>query len=239
MTATMMRRLLLVAAAFIFCRQAVAQDSFSLDDYKSLKFYGIDFAPAQVVGAEEGASEFIEAFGGINSLFLSEPEKYIDPLAEHLKIRISDVKIEYALKSIETIDGVELKVAKAPARPFTEEELSYTLLDLDIEPSDGLGLVVTAGELNKETGYGTYYYVFFDNKTMEVLDVWPMQGKGSGAGVRSFWTRSFSRTIAEINPTKFYQAKKRVKEGVTEGAAAVKDAFGRGVDKVKNGIRKN
>ena len=51
-----MRRLLLVAAAFIFCRQAVAQDSFSLDDYKSLKFYGIDFAPAQVVGAEEGAS---------------------------------------------------------------------------------------------------------------------------------------------------------------------------------------
>ena len=130
-------------------------------------------------------------------------------------------------------------MAKAPARPFTEEELSYTLLDLDIEPSDGLGLVVTAGELNKETGYGTYYYVFFDNKTMEVLDVWPMQGKGSGAGVRSFWTRSFSRTIAEINPTKFYQAKKKVKEGVTEGAAAVKDAFGRGVDKVKDGIRKN
>ena len=30
-------------------------------------------------------------------------------------------------------------------------------------------------------------------------------------------------TIAEINPTKFYQSKKKIKEGVSEGFEAVKE----------------
>ena len=216
--------LLTAAIAGAFCINATAQESFSLDDCKSLKFYGIDFAPVKVVGAEESSAEFIQAFSEINNLFLSEPDKYIDPLAARLKVKIESVDIDYVQRIIELIDASELKANKTP-KPFTAEELTYELQDLDIEASEGVALVIVACELNKGTDYGTFYYVFFDNNTMEVLDVLPLKGKSGGIGLRNYWARSFFRTIAEINPTRFYQAKKKVKEGVTEGAAAVKDVF--------------
>ncbi|MGM9743433.1 MAG: hypothetical protein ACI3ZC_10275 [Candidatus Cryptobacteroides sp.] len=216
--------LLTAAIAGAFCFEAAAQESFSLDNCKSLKFYGIDFAPVKVIGAEESSAEFIQAFSGINNLFLSEPDKYIDPLADRLKVKIESVDIDYVQKSIEMMDASDLKANKTP-KPFTAEDLTYELQDLDIEASEGVALVIVAGELNKGTDYGTFYYVFFDNSTMEVLDVLPLKGKSGGIGLRNYWARSFFRTIAEINPTRFYQAKKKVKEGVTEGAAAVKDVF--------------
>ncbi|MGM9738271.1 MAG: hypothetical protein ACI3ZT_07675 [Candidatus Cryptobacteroides sp.] len=220
-----MKRILMMAAlaaGFSIC--ASAQEAKSLDSYKSVRFYGIDFAPVQVVLADETAGEFIEAFSGINELFLSEADKYVEPLATRLKMKIDYVNIDYALKSVETIDATELKTNKVPG-PLSEEDLVYELQDLDIEPADGLGLFIAAGELNKATEYGTFYYVFFDNKTMEVLDVWPLKGKSGGMGLRNYWARAFYRTIAEINPTKFYQAKKKVKEGISDGAQAVKEKF--------------
>ena len=94
---------------------------------------------------------------------------------------------------------------------------------LEYPEGDGLGLVVIAGELNKGTKMGTYYYVFFDCATGDIVSCMPFKGQASGFGLRNYWANSFYRTIAEINPTKFYNSKKKIKEGVTEGFQAVKE----------------
>ena len=77
--------------------------------------------------------------------------------------------------------------------------------------------------MNKGTKMGTYYYVFFDCATGDIVSCMPFKGQASGFGLRNYWANSFYRTIAEINPTKFYNSKKKIKEGVTEGFQAVKE----------------
>ena len=65
----------------------------------------------------------------------------------------------------------------------------------------------------------------FDQKDMSILDSWALKGKSGGIGLRNYWARSFYRTIAEINPSRFYQAKKKVKDGLNKGVEAVKSGF--------------
>ena len=194
----------------------------SLSDYNAVRFYGIDFAPVKVVAAEETAGEFIAAFSEINRLLITEEDKYVAPLAARISKKIDYVNIDYVLKNVGNIDADELKINHT-ADPLTRQDLEFELQELDVKPADGLGLVVMAGELNKGTDYGTFYYVFFDNQTMNIIDIMPFKGKSGGMGLRNYWARSFYRTIAEINPSKFYSSKKKIKEGVTEGFQAVKE----------------
>ena len=71
-----MRKILFAAVAlFAGSFMSMAQEVKTLDDYSEVRFYGIDFAPVKVVGANETVSEFIDAFGKINNLFLTEPDK--------------------------------------------------------------------------------------------------------------------------------------------------------------------
>lgn len=212
----------LAVMAGIACVMVNAQETKSLSDYDAVRFYGIDFAPVKVVAAEETAGEFIAAFSEINRLLITEEDKYVAPLAARISKKIDYVNIDYALKNVGNIDADELKINHT-ADPLTRQDLEFELQELDIKPADGLGLVVMAGELNKGTDYGTFYYVFFDNQTMNIIDIMPFKGKSGGMGLRNYWARSFYRTIAEINPSKFYSSKKKIKEGVTEGFQAVKE----------------
>ena len=212
----------LAVMAGIACVMVNAQETKSLSDYDAVRFYGIDFAPVKVVAAEETAGEFIAAFSEINRLLITEEDKYVAPLAARISKKIDYVNIDYALKNVGNIDADELKINHT-ADPLTRQDLEFELQELDIKPADGLGLVVMAGELNNGTDYGTFYYVFFDNQTMNIIDIMPFKGKSGGMGLRNYWARSFYRTIAEINPSKFYSSKKKIKEGVTEGFQAVKE----------------
>ena len=45
--------------------------------------------------------------------------------------------------------------------------------------------------------------------------------------------RAYYRTIAEINPTKFYQSKKKIKAGVTNGVNTVKEKIAGDSDEKK------
>lgn len=85
-----MRKILFAAVAlFAGSFMSMAQEVKTLDDYSEVRFYGIDFAPVKVVAANETESEFIDAFGKINNLFLTEPDKYILALEDRLKRRLS------------------------------------------------------------------------------------------------------------------------------------------------------
>lgn len=219
-----MKRIFMVLAAIagIACLSLKAQDTKQLSDYTSVKFYGIDFALAQVVGAEETPGDFISAFREIDRLMLSEEEKYVTPLAKRLKMAIKSVDIEPTLKRVEDIDETDLIQNKTP-ETLTEQDIEFELQELELPEYDGLCLVVMAGEINKGTKMGTFYYVFFEGPEREIVSCMPFKGQAGGFGLRNYWASSFYRTIAEINPTKFYNSKKKIKEGVTEGFQAVKE----------------
>ena len=135
---------------------------------------------------------------------------------------IKVVDIDPTLKRIADIDENEL-IVNHTIEPFTEQDIEFELQEIEYPEGEGLGLVVIAGELNKGTKMGTYYYVFFDCATGDIVSCMPFKGQASGFGLRNYWANSFYRTIAEINPTKFYNSKKKIKEGVTEGFQAVKE----------------
>ena len=212
----------LALMAGIACSAINAQETKELSDYTSVKFYGIDFALAKVVGAEETAGDFISAFREIDKLMLAEEDKYVTPLAKRLKMAIKVVDIDPTLKRIADIDENGL-IVNHTTEPFTEQDIEFELQEIEYPEGDGLGLVVIAGELNKGTKMGTYYYVFFDCAAGGIVSCMPFKGQASGFGLRNYWANSFYRTIAEINPTKFYNSKKKIKEGVTEGFQAVKE----------------
>ncbi len=219
-----MKKFFTIVAVMVFasCLSVGAQEK-SVKDYSEVAFYGIDFGLVQVVGASESPAEFLTAFKGINELVLSEQDKYVNFLADRLKKTIQNIDIEPALANIKNIDADDM-IVNHSVKPLTMEDVEVELQELDIKPAEQeLGLVVMAGELNKGTDYGTFYYVFFNTKTLKVLDCQPFKGQSGGVGLRNYWARSFYRTIAEVNPSKFYQAKKKVKEGVTEGYKAVKE----------------
>lgn len=218
-----MKKMFLTMAAF-FAGSAVLSAQNPVDLEQKLTFYGIDFSNTKVVGASESPEEFIKAFSEINSLMLSESDKYVEYLGIRLKKSIDAVDIEPVLEVIKEIDPEEVKINHT-ADLLSEDDLRYTLLGLDLKPGDGIGLLVACSELNKGTDYGTFYYVVFDNSDMTILDTWASKGKSGGIGLCNYWARSFYRTIAEINPSKFYQAKKKVKEGVNKGVDAVKREF--------------
>ncbi len=220
-----MKKFLMIAAIFagVACFSVNAQNQKSIKDYSEVAFYGVDFGLVKIVGATETPTEFLTAFKGINELILSEQDKYVNFLADRLKKTIQYVDIQPAIDNIQNIDADEMKLNHT-AKPLSMEDVKIELQELDIKPvAQELGLVVMAGELNKGTDYGTFYYVFFDTKTLEVIDCKPFKGQSGGMGLRNYWAKAFYRTIAEVNPSKFYQAKKKIKEGVTEGYQAVKE----------------
>jgi len=193
----------------------------SVSDYTSVNFYGIDFAPVKVIGADEPASSYVAAFKEINELLLSEYDKYVSTLAGKLKMTVDKVDIQPVVDNLKNIDTEELKPTHTVPE-LTEQDLLVALQDLNLKPAKGLGLVVTCGELNKGTNSGIFHYVFFDNQTMDIIDVLPIKGKAAGFGLRNFWANAFYRTIQEVNPTELYQSKKKIKEGVTGTWKAVK-----------------
>lgn len=198
-----------------------AQDYSFMGNYDAVYFYGIDFHEVKCVGANEPAGDFIRAFEGINNLMVSEADKYVSFIENKLGRPFTAVDIEATTKILDEIDATELKVVKT-GNAFSKEDIAFILPDLEIEEKDGLGLVVIAGELNKGTDYGTFYYTFFDNKTMDVVDVYAYKGKAGGFGLRNYWANSFYNTIKEIRPSKIYNAAKKVKGGIDKGVSKVK-----------------
>ncbi len=194
-----------------------------LDDYESVNFYGVDFSLTKVIGASESSYEFLAAFEKIDSLIVTEPEKYVDGIAKRLNKDISYVNIAPTLAHIKDIDPDELKVEATPA-PLDNKDIEFALLDLDYPKATGLGLVVFAEYLDKTRPEGKFNYVFFDLETRKIVAVLSYTAKPIGLGLRNYWAGAFSRTFPLINPSKFYLSGQKLKEGFKEGFEAVRDA---------------
>ena len=60
----------------------------------------------------------------------------------------------------------------------------------DTKGKTGIGLVFVAENLNKVEQIGSYYVVFFDMASKEIIDSERKVGKASGIGFRNYWAGS-------------------------------------------------
>ena len=221
---------------------ASAQDMQVIRDSDRLYFYGVDFGPVKVVAAAESPAAFKMAFAGINGLFETEPNKYILPLQKKLQHVFNSVDVNAVAQNNASIDEEEMLTYK-PAQALTKEELHQEVLVCDIPEREGVGLLIVCGQLNKTTDLGTFYYVFFDNKTFEVKTVWAYSGKSGGIGLRNYWASSLCNTYKAIRPTDLYlksqdvkgkidSSFKKVKKGVKTAAQGIAEGVADGAEQI-------
>lgn len=217
-----MKKVLMTAAVMIAAMFVTkAQDR--LVNAQSINFYGVDYSEVKVIGAKESAEEFKTAFAEINKLFLSEPDKYIDNIATRLKKTVGKTDITAVLEVIEDMDTDDLIQFSTEVKDMTDHDIEMQLKSLDIKPVEGIGLVALATVLDKGAQKGSYHFVFFDNKTMEVLDVMSYTGDAGGISLRNYWAKTFYRASFELNPSKFYTRTKKVKGSIKGAVDNVKE----------------
>lgn len=160
-----------------------------LNDVRNIDFYGVDFSLAKVMGADESLAKFAEAFEAINLLLINEQSKYNlekflnkDNVALHLKhLNKSYAKVaaDEDFKIYNDEYKIDIEDVKTQIQGYKDVDYKYEV-----------GAVLIAELLNKSKGYATYYFAFFDNKTKEIIAIYPMKCKIGGFGLRNFWASS-------------------------------------------------
>lgn len=194
-----MKRIAAILSAILLgCISSFAQNPSQLEGIGEITFFGVDFSKVKVFAAEETPSEFVNAFEGINNLFLTEADKYIGLLERRLHRPIDCVDIEPVIDRLQDIDLESLKTLRT-VRNFTDDEISQMVRDLPIgEDLSGTGLVILANCLDKSAPAGHYVFVFFDIDTRDIISSWKMYGEARGFGLRNYWARSVYKAIDYI-----------------------------------------
>ncbi|MCL1822462.1 MAG: hypothetical protein FWG22_06530 [Prolixibacteraceae bacterium] len=166
----------------------------NLSEVRSVNYYGVDFSKVVVYNATESPANFIKAFYQINTLILSEPNKY-DMSALGKPIDIID--IESVLKLNENIDEEGLVRFRTGVNRFDEEQLQAMVGKYNLKEKEGVGLVLIAEQLDKPDATGTFNVVFFDIATREIIKSTRNRGSAGGAGLRNYWANSIAKIIKQ------------------------------------------
>ena len=146
----MKRFALALISIFAFLSYAGAQN----DDV--VYFYGVDFSEVKVIAAAESEQDFAKAFSAINLLLLNETEKYDFSRVLNKNVKVySDQMVENSLSN----DYSAMKVYRYEKQTINiaDKIKSYKL------PHElGVGFVIIAQYLDKNTGTASHYVVLFD-----------------------------------------------------------------------------
>lgn len=145
-----------------------------------VKFYGIDFSQAKIIGAKENDQDFMYAFQRINGLLISEEDKY-NP-ANFLRISVIETDIDYAVNQATSLT--------ADARQSTGGEIDLAAILSAYPAGNGYGLVIVATELNKLEERGYYTAVIYSEATKEIIWQRDFFGIAQGFGLRNYWAGS-------------------------------------------------
>ncbi len=178
------------------------QSKAALENVEQLTLFGVDFSNVSILGADEDGYSFIDAFGKINGLFLSEPSKYVKPISKKTKIKIVNIDITAVEVLNKEMDREKMFVGDTSTTPFTEEDVKAAIDKLDLPNKSGVGVVLLAQELSKYAKKGVFELVFFDIESRDILTHGTISGKAGGFGLRNYWAGSISRALNSIKLTK-------------------------------------
>lgn len=158
-------------------------------DKTKVYFYGVDFSDVNVVGATESESNFINAFEGINGLFITEPKKYDIAKFLNLDVLSTDCKIA----------NEELAILKDTNFINKEsEEIDIPAIIAKYPSNEHFGLVIIAKELNKPYNKGTFIAVIYDGTTHQILSSREFSGKAKGFGLRNYWAGALYSGLKKV-----------------------------------------
>ena len=184
---SVMRKFMISAAIFFAAVFSEARDYGSGQIY----FYGADFSEVRVFCATEDDDSFTKAFVGINTLFLTEKDKYD---LSHLFDKDVNVDINMMVDRISknTKPLVRVYTMEMSSKPSAEFVASYELLQ-----TEGVGVVLIARVLNKVDAVGVYDFVVFDISSREVIYEIRAEGRAMGFGLRNYWARTVYEIVSD------------------------------------------
>jgi hypothetical protein len=204
-----MKRLLTLSLAIVGIVSVVNAQSAMKDLFAGnakLTFLGVDFTHAKFVGAagfmdtDAIKNQHIKSW---NSLLVLEPKKF--SLQEPFKIK-DPAKYETSIEDLTRING-----AVDVAGNLTESQ--HTLSEADVKkivgaykltPSEGVGVVYVAENLDKNKEEFTAWVTFIDLSARKVLHTERMVSKPGGFGFRNFWAGAIYKLNKSIE-SKYYK----------------------------------
>ncbi|MCQ2191939.1 MAG: hypothetical protein MJZ23_03615 [Paludibacteraceae bacterium] len=171
----------------------------SMKDVKEATYYGIDYSHVKV-SSTETAEEFINVFGSINDLILQEQKKYVDQLAQTLKIKITDVDLAKQKEVIKAINTDSLMVSRVKVES-SESYLGSILNNIESK-GNTYGILLVAKAYDKAANSGYYDLVVFNAQTKEVIATQALEGKAGGFGLRNYWAKTAFTAAKSINVKK-------------------------------------
>jgi hypothetical protein len=182
------KSLFIVLLIFSFFSGAIqAQDKKKAVAEKNITWYGIDFTLARfTLVTEDPAAIVSTSLKAINALILAEPDKY------NLKKFFSKSEVTPDIDMVnERNSKIDPTILVVPDKyTITPEDVKKVISSYDTKGKTGTGLVFVAENLHKVEETGSYYVVFFDISSKEIIDMERKVGKAAGIGFRNFWTGS-------------------------------------------------
>jgi hypothetical protein len=182
------RSLIIVALIFTFFASALeAQDKKKAVAEKSITWLGVDFTLARfTLITEDPAAVVSTSLKAINNLILAEPDKY------NLKKFFSKTEVTNDIEMVnERNSKIDPTLLVVPDKyTITPEDVKKVISSYDTKGKTGTGLVFVAENMHKVEEIGSYYVVFFDLASKEIIDSERKVGKASGIGFRNYWTGS-------------------------------------------------
>jgi hypothetical protein len=182
------RFLLIVVFIFSFFSGAMqAQDKKKAIAEKNITWLGVDFTLARfTLVTEDPAAIVSTSLKAINNLILAEPDKY------NLKKFFSKSEVTPDVEMVnERNSKIDPSVLVVPDKyTITPDDVKKLISSYDTKGKTGTGLVFVAENLHKVEEIGSFYVVFFDLSSKEIIDSERKVGKAGGIGFRNYWTGS-------------------------------------------------
>ena len=182
------KSLLFVVLIFSFFSGAIqAQDKKKAIDEKNITWFGVDFTLARfTLVTEDPAAIVSTSLKAINTLILAEPDKY------NLKKFFSKSEVTPDVDMVnERNSKIDPSILVVPDKySINPEDIKKVISSYDTKGKTGTGLVFVAENLHKVEETGSYYVVFFDIASKEIIDSEHKVGKAAGIGFRNYWTGS-------------------------------------------------
>lgn len=179
--------LVFLTLALCIANTTMAQNKEQAKKEKSITWYGVDFTKAKFTLVTEDPTIIVNQYlKSINQLIISEPEKF--DLKKYFNKTETALELDQvnARNSAITPDGLVI----TDVHTITPDDVKGVVSKYNTKGKPGLGLLFVAENLNKVQQTGSYYVVFFNQETKEIIDAERFEVKAVGIGFRNYWAGS-------------------------------------------------
>lgn len=193
-------RTLFAIAVLLVAPSIMSAQSFPKEQYKSEKvtWLGLDFTNAKLIdhfaftNPAHLASSYVPEW---NNFVITEPSKF--NVKRYFHKHDMEINIDHSSNFNEEIDPDNL--VQNNSYTFEDDFLAKDVKKYAEFGFEGVGIVMYVESFNKNRMAGTYWLVFVDMSSGNILFKEKEIGEPSGFGVRNFWISTFHRILKTID----------------------------------------